>query len=252
MVGGAFLVHSGGVPTKIGQRLRWRAHPRVANHPEPLEVAVQGAVPSLFSPVHHALPLSTATEADIAMHTATDSDTALTSGNSARPLGHSPGAGKLGRIGGCIPQACQLSAERLSEPLTFRFGQGAPRLCDCVEFLQHRMSSARSAGSVATSAVSCRAVSASSCQRCRRFAMRLPPTPASTPPRATAAPTSPPWSAAATGHSAMAETKAYAEVIPPCCMRCRHCDKRSVKAVFQGLRSECHIPTSQLLYVGPA
>jgi hypothetical protein len=84
-------------------------------------------------------PLSTATEADIAVHAVADSDTALTSSNSARPLGNSPRAGKLCRIGGCIPQACQFSAERLSEPLTFRFGQGVPRLCDCVEFLQHRI-----------------------------------------------------------------------------------------------------------------
>src|SRR5262249_12634022 len=42
-----------GVPTKIGQRLRSHTHPRLANHPEPLEAAVQGSVPSLFSPVHH-------------------------------------------------------------------------------------------------------------------------------------------------------------------------------------------------------
>ena len=33
-------------------------------------------------------PLSTAAEADIAMHTATNSDTALTSGNSPWPLAH--------------------------------------------------------------------------------------------------------------------------------------------------------------------
>ena len=67
-------------------------------------------------------PLSTAAEADIAVHTAADSDTALTSGNSAWPLGNGPGAGELCRIVGRVPQACQFSAECRSEPLSFRFG----------------------------------------------------------------------------------------------------------------------------------
>ena len=35
-------------------------------------------------------PLLATPEADIAVHTAADSDTALTSGNSARPLGNGP------------------------------------------------------------------------------------------------------------------------------------------------------------------
>src|SRR5262249_12634023 len=84
-------------------------------------------------------PLSTTAEADIAMHTATNSDTTLTSGNSARPLSNGPGAGELCRIAGRVPQACQFSAKCLSEPLTFRFGQGVLRLCDRIEFLQHRI-----------------------------------------------------------------------------------------------------------------
>jgi hypothetical protein len=67
-------------------------------------------------------PLSTAGEADLAVHTATNSDTALASGNRARPLGNSPGAGELRRIVGCVPQACQFSAECVSELLSFRFG----------------------------------------------------------------------------------------------------------------------------------
>jgi hypothetical protein len=56
------------------------------------------------------------------MHTATNSDTALASGNRARPLSNSPGAGELRCIVGRVPQACQFSAECLSEPLSFRFG----------------------------------------------------------------------------------------------------------------------------------
>jgi hypothetical protein len=73
------------------------------------------------------------------MHTATNSDTALASGNSARPLGNGPRASELCRIVGRVPQACQSSAECLSEPLTFCFGQGVLRLCDRIEFLQHRI-----------------------------------------------------------------------------------------------------------------
>jgi hypothetical protein len=67
-------------------------------------------------------PLSTAGEADLAVHTATNSDTALASGNRARPLGNSPGAGELRPIVGCVPQACQFSAVCVSEPLSFHFG----------------------------------------------------------------------------------------------------------------------------------
>src|SRR5262249_33258272 len=84
-------------------------------------------------------PLSITSEADITVYTATDSNATLTSGNSARPLGNSPGAGELCRIVGCVPQLCQFSAECLSEPLTFCCGQGVPRLCDRIEFLQHRI-----------------------------------------------------------------------------------------------------------------
>ena len=84
-------------------------------------------------------PLSTAAKADITVHAATNGDTTLASSDGAWPLGDGPGTREFGRIAGRIPQACQFSAERLSEPLTFRFGQGVPRLCDCVEFLQYRM-----------------------------------------------------------------------------------------------------------------
>ena len=74
------------------------------------------------------------------MHTATNGDTTLPSGDSARPLGDGPRARELGHIAGRIPQACQFSTERLSEPLSFCFGQGIPRLCDRIEFFQtHRV-----------------------------------------------------------------------------------------------------------------
>jgi hypothetical protein len=55
------------------------------------------------------------------MHTATNSNTVLASGNRSRPLGYSPGGGELRRKVGRVPQACQLSVECRGEPLSFRF-----------------------------------------------------------------------------------------------------------------------------------
>jgi hypothetical protein len=82
-------------------------------------------------------PLFTSSEADIAIHTATNGDTTLASSDGTWPLGNGPGVGELCRIAGRIPQAYQFRVKRLSEPLSSRFGQGVPRLCDRIEFLQH-------------------------------------------------------------------------------------------------------------------
>jgi hypothetical protein len=67
-------------------------------------------------------PLFTAAEADLAVPSATNGDTTLASSDGTWPLGNGPGASELGRIVGCVPQACQLSTECVSEPLSFRFG----------------------------------------------------------------------------------------------------------------------------------